>query len=639
MEEWIGAQWHRWVTRAASREHEAAAVTLADMERPLSLLFRAAGGDPAVQLAPASAQRIAGPRGWLERVAGSGERAALAELAPERLALPPRLAVHPEAALNGDLYRWLGALAAGVGDGEVIADEAFAWGAWAAGQLAAARRTLRRFPGLAGARGRLARAELALRPDPATLRDAADATGERALQALLNAWAEGEDAPVRLAQGPGGLIDASRLAPVWMWLRPGVAVAAAARRDEDPAEPEAAPDRPRPQADRTRRHAERGEDGSGRDGLLMFFRAESLLSWGEFVKVHRTQDDDPDADAGRVADDMDVLSLDRGGQTLAARVRFDLDLPSAAADDRPLGPGEPLPEWDWRRRVLLPDHCVAQRLVAAAPQGFVPDPALRRTARQVRRRLELLRDAPRWRHGEPEGEQLDLDAWVRERSLPAAAVRDASPAVMSRRVRQERSLATLLLADLSLSTDAGVPQAVGGGDGAYRRVIDVIRDALFVFGEALDATGDPFEMLGFSSVRRQLRVHELKAFDARWDRTARDRTGAIKPGYYTRLGAAVRHASARLAARPERQRLLLILTDGKPNDLDVYEGRHGLEDTRHAVSAARALGLRPFCLTIDERAHDYLPHVFGQHGWALVHRPAQLVTRLTQVWAGMARGA
>ncbi|MCB1981459.1 MAG: VWA domain-containing protein, partial [Rhodoferax sp.] len=97
----------------------------------------------------------------------------------------------------------------------------------------------------------------------------------------------------------------------------------------------------------------------------------------------------------------------------------------------------------------------------------------------------------------------------------------------------------------------------------------------------------------------------------------------------TRMGAAIRHATLRLEQRPERQRLLLLLTDGKPNDLDVYEGRYGLEDTRHAVRAARAAGLLPFCITIDEAAHDYLPMLFGEQGYALVRRPQDLVNRLS----------
>ena len=82
--------------------------------------------------------------------------------------------------------------------------------------------------------------------------------------------------------------------------------------------------------------------------------------------------------------------------------------------------------------------------------------------------------------------------------------------------------------------------------------------------------------------------------------------------------------------------MLLVLTDGKPNDLDVYEGRYGLEDTRHAVQQAREAGLVPFCVTIDEEAHTYLPMLFGDKGYTRVTRPQELTRRLTQAWMALA---
>ena len=121
-------------------------------------------------------------------------------------------------------------------------------------------------------------------------------------------------------------------------------------------------------------------------------------------------------------------------------------------------------------------------------------------------------------------------------------------------------------------------------------------------------------------MRRNVRIHEIKRFDESWDQAAQERAAALRPGYYTRMGAALRHGIKRLSQRPERQRLLLLLLDGKPNDLDQYEGRYGLEDTRHAVHEARQAGLVPFCVTIDQQAHDYLPHLFGSRGFALIHQ-------------------
>ena len=166
----------------------------------------------------------------------------------------------------------------------------------------------------------------------------------------------------------------------------------------------------------------------------------------------------------------------------------------------------------------------------------------------------------------------------------------------------------------------------------------VLLGAAFVFGSALSGSGDAFEILGFSSVRRQhVRIQHIKGFTEPWNDAVHTRIGALKPGFYTRMGAAIRDATRRLAERPERQRLLLVLTDGKPNDIDIYEGRYGLEDTRHAIQEARAQGLSPFCVTIDHEAHQYLPLLFGAQGYALVRRPQDLVKHLTQAWTTLAR--
>ncbi len=601
MEEWVGKQWDRFIRRAASRQHEAAAVALPEVQRAITLMFRAAGGAPAVRVAPASERRVGGARDWLQRVAGTGTHAATGRLEPEALSLPPCIAVHADPALNRALYLWLAALAAHIEPS----------GDWIADNQRATQRTLVTFPGLAGRHALLLAAARALRPEPPRPRGRA-ADAERCVQ------------HAQAGQGtasPG--VQPDEVAPVWLWLDTTSALAAApVSREHDPEA--AGAERPPATQDARRRRAQTVADERDKAPLMMFFRAESILSWGEFVKVNRASDDDDDGNALAAANDMDMLAIAPDGQTTASRVKFDLDLPSAAADDRPLGPGIRLPEWDWRKGQLMADHCALQTLVTADPPPFAPPPALRVTARRVRRRMEVLRGGMGRLHAQPEGEELDLDAWVRHAVEASAAPRSESPAVFSRRVRSERSLATLLLADLSLSTDAYATQTA--------RVIDVIRDALYVFGEALSASCDPFEMLGFSSVRRQnVRIHQLKGFDERWGASTRDRVGAIKPGYYTRMGAAIRHATARLAERPERQRLLLLLTDGKPNDLDVYEGRYGLEDTRHAVQAARSAGLLPFCITIDETAHDYLPLLFGDQGYALVRRPQDLVNRLSAV--------
>ena len=609
MEEWIGERWHRFITRVADRSHADHAVPLASVQRAAGLLFHAAGGAPGVRIVPAGLARVGGPRTWLQGLAGSGTRAAVARLDADTLALPPVVAVFEDTALNRDLYLWLAALAAFHAPGPD----------WIAGNLAATQRALAHCPGLAPRWQRLRAAHLAQRPAVHTLRGEA-ALAEAAVQAALQGAAVGTQPS-----------DAMKLvAPVWLWLQavpmaPAAAARAAAGTDA------AAPPATKPSATSTTRRRTRQADARpGRAPLLLPSRAESLLTFSEHVPLDRAEDDQDDGNALAAADDMEQLTLSRDGAAPASRVKFDLDLPSASADDQPLGAGETLPEWDWKQQRLLPAHCHISTLMAVPAAPFKPSTALRATARQMRRRLEVLRAAPRWLHACADGDALDLDAWVRHSGEARGPATPDDPRVFKRLQRGERSLATLLLADLSLSTDAHVNND--------QRVIDVIRDALFVFGEALQATGDAFAMLGFSSVRRQhVRMQHLKGFDEPWNTAAQARVGAIKPGYYTRMGAALRLATRRLVQRPERQRLLLILTDGKPNDIDVYEGRWGIEDTRHAVLEARAAGLLPFCLSIDEEAHDYLPHLFGRQGWAHVQRPAELPRRLAAAYARLTR--
>ena len=221
---------------------------------------------------------------------------------------------------------------------------------------------------------------------------------------------------------------------------------------------------------------------------------------------------------------------------------------------------------------------------------------------------------------------MDLDACLRHSSERAAGQAVAGDRLYRDLLIRARDLACLLLADLSLSTDAWV------NDQAW--VIDVIRDSLFLFAESMSATGDRFAMYGFSSRRRDpVRFHQLKSFDEPYNAGVRGRINVIKPGYYTRMGAAIRHTSGLLAEQPAGRRLLLLLTDGKPNDLDKYEGCYGIEDTRHALKQAREFGLQPFCVTVDQKAGEYLPHLFGCGGYVVIHRPSQLPRELPLLYA------
>lgn len=607
MEEHVGALWHRFITGAAQQHYPEAAVALADIEKVAGLLFRAFGGDPGLRVAPAAAIRHGARRRWLARIAGSGEKADLASRDAETLQLPAKIALFPAQDLNRDLYLWLIALAAA----HDAVDTEIPW--WLRNQQAT-QLTLEQYPGLQARYQRLVIAALAIRIPPDKL-PSDEAAQETALRHAL--------------QQPGSLSELPSARrppqPIPLWLHPSPATTAGRSRQDGGGDSGGGGSRPT-ERDRQRRRAERSELPEHKNSFLSPFRAESLLSWAEYVRVNRPTDDDPEADAARMADEMEVLSVTQDNSTTASRVRFDLDLPSASHDDLRLGPGIHWPEWDYRKQTLLADYCCVQEMLSHRAEPCELPIALRRDARHLRRQFEILRPARGWRHAQPDGEELDLDACVRYTADCAEGGNSHQQGLYRQLARQERDLACLLLADLSLSTDAWVNNK--------GRVIEVIRDSLFLFAEALAVTGDRFALYGFSSRRRDhVRLHRIKTFAERYVPAIRGRINAIKPGYYTRMGTAVRHTTALLAQQSATRRLLLLLTDGKPNDLDHYEGRYGIEDTRMALLEARRKGLHPFCVTIDQEADDYLPYLFGKDGFVLIHHPEDLPRQLVRLYS------
>ncbi len=637
MEEVVGKLWHRFITRAAGGHFPQAAVKLKEIERVAAVFFRALGGDPGLRVAAATADTHGARRSLLARIAGADERTPRARMDINTLRLPPELDALPERSLNRDLYLWLAALAAAHGS----ADDALGVTLTPLPEGAAAdaaslelrenqRATLcalQRWPGVEARYRRLVEAVLKQRPEPAKL-PAAEADRERLIRQALQR-------PGSVAALPPLPPKAMPPQPVLLWLSElaaspvpaaagGAGAEAADSASSKPADKDSA---------RQAHRVERVDQPQEKHGLMLPFRAESLLSVAEFIKVKRNTDDDPDDNAADAAANLDHLSLARDEERVASKVRFDLDLPSAAEDDTVLGEGIPLPEWDYRKGLLREDYVRLTEFTAsvtdprAAP---TPLPAhLRRTARRLHRQFAALQPGRRWLKAQADGSELDVDAVVRAATDRATGHHPSDQLYLSLEKR-ERDLACLALADLSLSTDAWISSEA--------RVIDVIRDSLLLFGEALSATGDRFALCGFSSVKRSnVRFHRLKDFDQRFDDRVRGRVMAIKPGYYTRLGAAIRHATSILEKQSAARRILLILSDGKPNDLDLYDGRYGIEDTRVAVVEARGRGIVPFCVTIDREGASYLPHLFGPAGFAVIRQPDELPARLPMFYAQLTR--
>lgn len=617
IEEHVGSLWHRLVTRSSDKHYPQAAVYLEDVRRSVGVMFRALGGDGALKIESTIATEYAARRTFMQRVAGSNKHVELSWRNESSFNLPACIDVFPEKELNRDLYLWLAALASG--DAGITQKKSY----WIQYNQWLSCKVLKRFPGLLERYHRLVSAQLALRPDLKTL-SKDEANNELAIQHAL----KHPDEVLNNTSANVELVPQAYMPqPVYLWLHPSAPVSGKTTMPlaDEEMKPESEGESFNPEEER-RYKAEQVEMPNGQDGLVLD-RFENIFSWAEYIKVDRSTDEDEDLESAEdSAKDLDQLSVARDHKSTAKRIRFDLDLPSAESDDTPLGDGILLPEWDYRKSELIKDHCCLQLMIADTAEAIELPPRLRSTAKRLRGQFEALVPSRTWYRGQKEGSEIDMNAYIEfvTEQKYAHAISDQG---MYREFRGGiRDMACLLLADFSLSTDS----YVNNDD----RVIDVIRDSLLLFAEALSATGDQFAMYGFSSrYREHIRFHTLKKFTESHNNISRGRINAIKPGYYTRMGAAIRQASEMLSKQPASQQLLLLLTDGKPNDLDLYDGRYGIEDTRMALIEARRKGLQPFCVTIDEKGGDYLPYMFGAENFVVIRKPSELPKELPLLYA------
>jgi nitric oxide reductase NorD protein len=281
------------------------------------------------------------------------------------------------------------------------------------------------------------------------------------------------------------------------------------------------------------------------------------------------------------------------------------------------------PEWDWRIGAYRNPGATVRLLPAApGPEQWIDETLAERRGmlHDIRRRFELLRAQRQRVYRQLDGAELDLSAYIESQADFRAGLPLAQRLYQSER-RTRRDLAIMLLVDVSGSTDGWIAH--------QRRVIDVEREALLLVCIALNGLAAPYSVLAFSGEGPQaVVVRSVKRFDEPYDGRVAQRIAGLEPEHYTRAGAALRHASALLLREPAEHRLLLLLSDGKPNDIDAYEGRYGVEDIRQAVTEAKLQGLSPFCLTVDRQAASYLPAVFGPHQYALLPHPQLLPTVL-----------
>ncbi|HEX5971927.1 MAG TPA: VWA domain-containing protein [Gemmatimonadaceae bacterium] len=284
------------------------------------------------------------------------------------------------------------------------------------------------------------------------------------------------------------------------------------------------------------------------------------------------------------------------------------------------------PEWDTYAGVNRPeavtvhDEPAAEGSIEWAEQTLASHAAI---VRQVRARFGMLRARRTRLRAQRSGDELDLDACVRA-MVDLRMRRAPSDRLYLHDLPARRTLAIALLVDVSGSTRATV------ADG--QSILEVERMTVLLASEALDALGDPYAVLAFSGCgAHDVQIRTVKRFSGDGPDVVRRRIAGLAAMDNTRLGAAVRHATAVLNAQPAEQRLLLIVSDGKPNDVYGYQGEYAIEDSRRALADARSSGVHAFCLTVDREETEYLPHLFGASGYRVLRSPEQLPSALLRV--------
>lgn len=632
-EETVGAAWHRAAEKiGAERSYPEAAVRLDAEKGRLAVLFRGLGGGGGVELralpATASAHRL----GFFRRVGTDAERVQCAIFDGIVLGLPEVIDIFADRELNSGLYLWLAALSACSAPApRPLADPLQQDVQMLRHARAETRRTLAACPGLAGLYRRLVADVLACRHRPKL--PPAEAAIEHAIGALLAeatgvgpehpgefmGLIVGEDADLSVLEAP---LHYKTFRPVPLWPQFCVAAPSAGHRG-DGAEDEPGSGGTDSEEKRLRAERRQGDQADRRDSLILY-RFEHILSWAEFLNINRAVDDDEEENARKVAGDADKISIVKNRKMAATKLKFDLDLSPEDVDVERLSGKSLYPEWDYRSASYHADYC---RVLSSVGEEAVADqplePGTQRRIAEVRKRFEALRPKRAIIPHQIDGDELDLEAAVRA-AVDSRACGEGSDRIWRRAHTDERDLAVSLLVDTSRSTEAACGK---------RSVIAIAREAVIAITEGITSCGDAIAVQSFSSLRRdRVFVRAIKAFDEPVDARVRSRIAGMKPGFYTRIGPALRHAAKGLAQRPNRKKLLIVLTDGKPNDLDHYQGRYGIEDTRRAVNEARRQGLAVFGITVDAKARAYFPYMFGANGFAIVSKPQKLGESLPVIW-------
>ena len=289
-------------------------------------------------------------------------------------------------------------------------------------------------------------------------------------------------------------------------------------------------------------------------------------------------------------------------------------------------------EWDYHIQLHRPDWATVyeRRQGKGNPEDI--DRILtehRPIAHRIKQIIDLLspEGVQRQRNME-DGDEVDINAAI-DAMVSIRMGEQPNTRITMRNVLKNRDLSVVILLDLSESTN----EKIGGSE---KTVLELTREASTLVATAINGIGDPFAIHGFASDgRHDVQYYRFKDFNQHYDDEAKSRLAGMKGGLSTRMGAAMRHAGQHLLKQPERRKLLLIVTDGEPADIDERDPQHLRHDTKKAVEELYGKGILSYCLTLDPNADSYVKRIFGANNYTVVDNVDKLPEQLPVLFASL----
>ena len=595
-EESVGKVWDKYLNKKVNKFHEEERVYFNDISKSLTIFHHLLGGEQGIELHITDKRYIETSRTLLQKISFLGKEFYLTWYDEKSIYLPASLAYFPSKEHNEMLYYWLVAMVTKVDNCSRNLKEQ---------NIQASKELISKYKGFKNFYT-YATAYLSQQFEQLSFINALEKTDldKKNNEALINDYPN----------------------PLWIY-PPIISKNKNTHEDDGEEEHQRKQDQDKTDTLEMKKQSNQMDDKKETDGFLAFL-PESLMSIFEQVNVDRIEDDSFDEDALYHAEDLDEITIGKKQANLSSRIKMDLDLQPNITEIYPLGKGHLIDEWDYRKNDYLINYVRIKSQVALNVTPIEVPKRLKKTVKKIQAELDLLQLDRIKNERLPYGDEINMDTWIDYKGHHNKSTHHQN--FYATYEKKTRDISTLILADASLSTEGGITQEV--------RIIDVIKDGLMVFSEAMEKLGDKFAIYSFSSLQnKKVYFNIIKNFKDKYDSLIRGRIDAMQPFYYTRLGAAIRESSKILDKQQSSTKLLLIISDGKPNDEDRYDGRYGIEDTKKAIEEVKKKGITPFCITVDVDAKEYLTYLFGRNGYAVARDGQKLPKVIPEVYINLTK--